>query len=426
MATGTGKTFTALGAICKLSNVLEDNLFVVIVCPYTHLVMQWLEDVERFNICPIVAFSNGPNRYWKKELELTIANINLGTRKFGCLLTTNQTFSSPYVQSLISKCRTEILLVADEVHNLGAKVLQQSLNTKIQYRLGLSATLERHRDEAGTNELYKYFGEKCIEYDLEQAIDAGYLTRYYYYPIVTSLDQDELNLYRELSKKLAKCYKVDSKGNKVLNRAGELIALQRARVVSGAKQKVYRLLELLSEYKDESHLLIYCGDSRILEGEVTTDKQIDIVCNKLIEELGIRCARFTYSETSQERELIKQEYDDGGYLQALVAIKCLDEGMNIPKIKKAFILASSTNPKEYIQRRGRVLRKAKGKKYAYIYDFVTLPNDLEEATHFSSEEKEQDIPLIKKELLRVQEFARLSENYYESHKIIKQVNEIMI
>lgn len=423
MATGTGKTYTALGALTKLSKVVNNNLFVIIICPYTHLVTQWLEDVEAFNVNPIVAFTGGPNKYWKRELELTIANMNLNQQRFGCLLTTNKTFSSKFVQDQISKSKSEILLIADEVHNLGATVLQKALNEKIKYRLGLSATLERHRDIEGTKVLNEYFGEKCIEYGLERAIEEGYLTRYYYYPIVTYLDEDELLIYRDLTKKIAKCYITDSKGNKKLNELGELLALKRARIVSAAKEKLVKLKELMQGCKDESHLLIYCGDSRLLENEEFTTKQIDRVCNMLIQELGITCARFTYTENSAERAMIKSEFEKGDYFKALVAIKCLDEGVNIPCIKKAFILSSSTNPKEYIQRRGRVLRKAKGKEYAYIYDFITLPRRLEVVEGLREEEKQEDITLIEKELVRIREFANLSENFYESYSIMKKIEE---
>lgn len=424
MATGTGKTFTALGAISNLSKVLDHNLLVVIVCPYTHLVMQWLEDVERFNMKPIVAFTRGPDKYWKNKLELAITSMNLGQQKFECLVTTNKTFSSAFVQEQMSRKRGDILLVADEVHNLGATVLQQSLNSKITYRLGLSATLQRHHDESGTNALNKYFGEKCIEYTLEQAIEAGYLTRYYYYPIVVCLEEDEQRIYKYLSKKLAKCYVVGKNGQKKLNKMGELIALKRARVVAAAKQKITRLRELIGEFREESHMLIYCGDSRIIEEEEATDKQIDLVCRMLIEELGVRSARFTYTETPNDRQLIKNEFEKGDYIKALVAIKCLDEGVNIPKIRKAFILASSTNTKEYIQRRGRVLRKFPGKEYAYIYDFVTLPRELDAARWMNEEEKQVDISLITKELQRLHEFARLSENYYESLDVIQEIEDI--
>lgn len=424
MATGTGKTYTALGAISSLSKVLDYKIFVVIVCPYTHLVTQWIEDIEQFNMRPIVAFSGGPDKYWKRKLELEITSMNLGKEKFACFVTTNKTFSSDFVQQQINRIKGDVLLVADEVHNLGATVLQQSLNRNIVYRLGLSATLHRHRDELGTEVLNKYFGEKCIEYTLDQAIEAGYLTRYYYYPIVVNLEEDELRIYKDLSKKLAKCCSVGKNGKIKLTKMGELIALRRARVVAAAKQKITKLREIMEDKRDESHMLVYCGDSRIIEDEESVEKQIDRVCKMLNEELGIRSARFTYTETANDRQLIKKEFESGEYIKAIVAIKCLDEGVNIPKIRKAFILASSTNPKEYIQRRGRVLRKFPGKEYAYIYDFITLPRCLEEARWMSEEEKKADTSLIKKEIQRIQEFARLSENYYDSLDVINEIEDI--
>ena len=124
-----------------------------------------------------------------------------------------------------------------------------------------------------------------------------------------------------------------------------------------------------------------------------------------------------------ERTILKKEFEKGDTLQALIAIKCLDEGVNIPKIKTAFILASTTNPKEYIQRRGRVLRLAKGKEYAEIYDFVTLPRPLDEVSSLTEEQMKRDITLVKNELNRVEEFARIAMNSMEASSIIWEIKE---
>lgn len=106
-----------------------------------------------------------------------------------------------------------------------------------------------------------------------------------------------------------------------------------------------------------------------------------------------------------------------------MAIKCLDEGVNIPGIKTAFILASTTNPKEYIQRRGRVLRKAPNKPYAVLYDFVTLPRPLDSVSALTKEQAQRDISLVKNELSRVKEFGRLSQNPMDANNLIWEIQE---
>lgn len=172
MATGTGKTFTGLGAISKLSEDLNDELAVLIICPYQHLVEQWVEDIVRFNIKPIIGYSSSSQKDWRNRLSKAVLDQKIRRdKRFFCFICTNDTFKSSYVQEQIDKIKSPILLVADEAHNFGSKSYLKLLDERFTYCLALSATLERHRDEEGTNFLYKFFGKKCIEYSLERAID---------------------------------------------------------------------------------------------------------------------------------------------------------------------------------------------------------------------------------------------------------------
>ena len=161
-------------------------------------------------------------------------------------------------------------------------------------------------------------------------------------------------------------------------------------------------------------------DNYGLEEEI---RQIDHITKLLGKEKRMRVAQFTSKEGKELRAERIQHFEEGD-IQALIAIKCLDEGVNIPKIKTAFILASTTNPKEYIQRRGRVLRLAKGKKYARIYDFITLPRDLDTAQNMDPEELKKDKALVKNEIHRMQEFKRLSLNPYDSDELITRLIDI--
>ena len=181
-------------------------------------------------------------------------------------------------------------------------------------------------------------------------------------------------------------------------------------------------------YIEDKHILVYCGATTVFDGnqenmQIDNDeiRQIDLVTDLLGNKLHMKVSQFTSKENVEERNILKREFADGSNLQALIAIKCLDEGVNIPKIKTAFILASTNNPKEYIQRRGRVLRLAEGKDYAEIYDFITLPRKLDEVTGITEEQMKRELTLVKNELCRAEEFARIALNSVTASAIIDDI-----
>jgi len=418
MATGTGKTYTGLGALVDLYNHCNSDLAVVICCPFIHLVEQWVEDLVKFNIEPIVGYGSSSQKNWKEKLSKAIKyhNYKIEGKQFFCFITTNATFYSEFVQEELKKLNHNSLLLVDEAHYFGAEFIRQNLPENFEYRLALSATINRHGDEDGTKALFEYFGEKCIEYTLEMAIEAGMLTKYHYYPVITNLTAEELSLYKELTKKIAKY--VMGSDKKHIPEAAKPYLLKRARLISGAKNKLIALRDAIAPYKDKKHLLVYCGattiDSQGSESE--SIKQIEVVCKMLGNDLNMKTAKFTAEEDMTQRQNIKNLFAKGDMLQVLVAIKCLDEGFNIPEIRTAFILASTTNPKEYIQRRGRVLRLAEGKEYAEIYDFITLPRPLEDTYNLTAEEQKYESGLVKREFARMQEFNRMAINCVENNK----------
>lgn len=428
MATGTGKTYTALAAIATLYKATSNNLAVFIVCPYQHLVEQWKDDIVAFGMKPIVCYSASSQRNWKERLKTAATSFNIGVQNHFCVVTTNATFSSDYVQGIVKKMRGNVLLVVDEAHNFGAENLSTTLMDNMKYRLALSATIDRHGDPEGTSKLYAYFGEKCIEYTLKDAIDNKMLTPYYYYPVVVSLSETELEEYLDLTAKIRKNVHPDKRGKVVLSEYAKMLLIKRARLVSGAVEKIDVLRGLMQDYKDDNHMLVYCGattmhDVDYKEGKAHADdiRQIDLVADLLGNELGMRVSKFTSEEDAAERERIKADFDEGEHLQAVVAIRCLDEGVNIPSIKTAFILASSTNPKEYVQRRGRVLRLFKGKTHAVIYDFITLPFALELTNQVEPEVLESGKSLALREIVRMKDFAAIAENPFDSDDLISQI-----
>ena len=431
MATGTGKTFTGLGAISKISEDMNDKLAVIIVCPYQHLVEQWVEDIVRFNMKPIIGYSSSPQKDWKQRLSKAVRDQKLRADKsFFCFVCTNATFTNDFVQEQISKIHSPVLLVVDEAHNFGAASYARLQDERFTYRLALSATLERHRDEEGTALLYSFFGKKCIEYSLERAIDEDKLTPYKYYPIVVHLNEDELLAYEQLSYEMSKCIIKGKNGKYKLNKHGEILALRRARIVAGASEKLDALREEIKPYIHDNNILVYCGATNVLDDKSDCSssdagdvRQIEAVTRILGNEFGMDVAQFTSKENMETRASIKEQFQRGDRLQAIVAIKCLDEGVNIPGIRTAFILASTTNPKEYIQRRGRVLRKAPNKPYAVIYDFVTLPRPLDSVSSLTTEQAQRDLALVRNELARIKEFGRLSQNSMEANNLIWDIQD---
>lgn len=420
MATGTGKTYTGLASIINLYKKLG-RLAVVIMCPYLHLVEQWIEDIKIFNIPYIVGNSSYKN--YKENLKDAIFRYNLEMDNMVCFICTNDTFMNNQVQNILEKIKGDILLVADEAHNLGAKKIQNKLNDRYKYRLALSATIDRYGDPEGTSFLYSYFGDKCIEYTLSRAIQEHKLTPYKYYPIIVSLTDDELMSYREFTYEIGKCIIIDKHGKKRLSEKGKKLAIARARLVAGAANKIEMLETLMQEYRAKNHILVYCGATRLFEDEDDEigKRQIELVTELLGEKMKMRVARFTSDENVETRACLKSDFENGEDLQALIAIRCLDEGVNIPGIRTAFILASSSNPKEYIQRRGRVLRKCNGKEYAEIYDFVTIPRSLSEIADLPDDEKQKDMSLLCRELRRVREFGNDAMNFLDTERLIHQI-----
>lgn len=228
-----------------------------------------------------------------------------------------------------------------------------------------------------------------------------------------------------------KCLIKDKNGNYKLSKRGEILALQRSKIVAGAQEKLEALKEQIQPYIKDNNILVYCGSAKVIDENINNIdnvdeseiRQIEAVTKMLGNDLGMDVAKFTSQEDMDTRTMIKEQFQRGDRLQAIVAIKCLDEGVNIPGIRTAFILASTTNPKEYIQRRGRVLRKADNKDFAEIYDFVTLPRPLDTVSSLTKEQAQRDKTLVKNELARIIEFGRLAINSMVSNKLIWDIQE---
>jgi len=395
MATGTGKTITALSAIAKLKEEKKD-LFFLIVCPYQHLVDQWYEVALRFGFEPIRAYKSSAT--WVNQFNTALVRYNWDVCDVVCTITTQTTFINDTMQKLLSKLKRGAILVADEVHHLGAERSRKRLTDVFNYRLGLSATPNRWFDDIGTAALKTYFGETIYEFPLDKAIEKGYLCPYYYYPHLVELTDEEFEEYKHLTERISKLYhKIDMDES---NEAFERLLIRRATLLNRAENKLAKLSELLEDKTGSlHHALFYCAPKRI-------EPVIDLLTG-----LGMRIAKFTAEESAIERRELLEMFASG-HLRALVAMKCLDEGVDVPSTQTAYILASSSNPKEFIQRRGRILRRAHGKDHAEIHDFMVVPSA--EHRQYSDGTFEIDRKIVERELRRFNEFAGMALNKFQA------------
>ncbi|MHC2432722.1 DEAD/DEAH box helicase family protein [Bradyrhizobium sp. USDA 4451] len=370
MATGSGKTVTALAIASRLHDALKSPLTIIIIAPFIHLVDQWMEVAASFGLSPIRCAEG--RMIWQDELSTAIYAVNNGRRHVLSVAVTAATLQSQGFRDMIARLRSPILVIGDEVHNYGASKVAAALPSNAAYRLGLSATPEKWMDPEGTARIYGYFGKTVHTYSMADALRDKVLVPYRYHPLLVPLDNDEAEKYEEISAKLAK-FGIQE-GSADLSEGAKALLMRRARILASARSKIPVLAGLLQKRVEDTHMLIYCGDGRPeSDGDEMPARQIDEVLG-LLDGLGIVAASYTAATPPESRRRILRDFDDGR-IQALVAIRCLDEGVDVPSTRTAFILSSSTNPRQFIQRRGRVLRRSArtGKRQAAIYDFFVVP-----------------------------------------------------
>ena len=393
MATGTGKTWTAIYS-AKVLTVEHEKSLIVIAAPYKHLVRQWEEDVKKaFPEASIVLISS-ENPQWESISTQFIIAQRYSTEKQIILITTIKSFNSDRFNALIMKSDESKLLIVDEAHRFTQRT--ESLHNTYKYMLGLSATPINGKNNEPGVELVNFFGGQVFNLPIEIALEKGFLVPYYYHPIFVSASGEEEERFNQLSSKMAGCYK-----DGILVDKDALIKFSRARlrIISMAEAKISGISKLLNYVKCKDHFVVYCGDGRLFDEQSEEIRHIQFVKQHL-DNLGIRTSQFTASENMDRRmELI--DMFNRGQIDSLVAIRCLDEGINIPSIKSALILSSNDDYREFVQRRGRILRKFTGKKSADIYDVIVLPS--------TNTPKMAQI-----ELRRYNEYARLSLNSKET------------
>lgn len=392
MATGTGKTITSL---LTMHSYREKNgrVFCIIIAPFKHLVDQWKQECSRFNIdFPLLCYESTAK--WKDELAYAVRNFNLGISDFEVVITTYDTAINPLFYEQIAKVQSNSFLIADECHYMGSAGFRYLPYNGIEARLGLSATPDRWWDEVGTHFLKDYFHGVVYEYTLDQAIADNKLSPYKYYPQVINLTDAEMKQYMKLTRQIIQYFNSNHKDEEYLS----VLNRRRAKILSKAEQKIPRLIDLLEAkgIDNISHSIVYCADGQV--NEITT----------LLDRLGLKVHKFDSTVPHKQRKEVLKLFA-AGEIQVLVAIKCLDEGVDVPSTKIAYFLASTSNPREFVQRRGRILRTYSGKVFAEIYDFIVLPQDADDSSFTS---------VARKELPRFAEFANSSITPSEAKNVI--------
>ena len=431
MATGSGKTFTAFGCINKFMKKYSKTV-TIIACPQTHLVEQWSSALKNYNsIMPkdiqihlddsVICYSK---TNWKSKLGDLIYDFNKKTlsgkniiSNFIIFVTHKTLNSSDFKKHVDELDDAKILVIIDEMHNIGSKLSLDALLDRYDYRLGLSATPMRHYDQEGSDALMKYFEKTVYEYTIGQAIKAGYLCNYYYHPIYADLTSDEMAVYNKLTGQIAA--KMNNRKTITDENDKNDPANRRAALIGNAENKLVVLEEILKKFNWRlKQTLIYCTSHPSPNLPKGSKTQLENV-NELLSNRSITVKSVTFRDLTKDRIKILNNLAIG-HVNVVTAVQCLDEGADVPSVETAIIMASSGNPKQYIQRRGRVLRKndAGDKKHAIIYDILVKPSMVEDESVQLRERK-----LLAKELLRHQEFAKNAINKDDAYAAINYVRK---
>lgn len=438
MATGTGKTITALN--CLLEIYKKTGYYkAIILVPTITLLEQWVGECRKFNFNNIFKVYS-KNSSWRNDVDTIALQEKLGGKDEKVsyvIISTYASFAKDNVFSQLNELsKSRLLLIADEAHNMGSGQIRNKLNAiKYGRRIGLSATPERQFDDEGNRALLSFFGAEenyTYEYSMAEAIDKDVLCRYLYYPHIVRLTDLEMEAYAELSVKIAKFATSEGdlkKGDSILT----ALLLKRKRIIHKAFNKKCCFEKIVKDLYEENgtlkYTLVYVPEGNEPDdiADIFSNREYlaeDIESQHLIDQYSAivrdvypRATVKQFTSTSGDRESILEEFA-AGRLEVLTSMKCLDEGVDVPQSKVAIFCASTGNPRQFIQRRGRILRQSKAthKHLAIIHDLVVVP-EINQLTESYNLEKN----MIKTELNRVRNFALLAEN---SNDTLKELDDI--
>ena len=399
MATGTGKTFTSIKTIERLRGQSEEKLFVVICVPQIDLQSQWERALNDEGFDKVYLFGGNGNDYDRTISEASIA-FHTEDKDVVCVSVYDTFFAKVY-----QKIRniSNFFIIVDEAHNLTQGNINILKQLKPRYRLGLSATIERYHEEESLD-IRRFFSEEPpFHFGIEEAIENGFLSKYEYHPIFVHLTEDEQERFALKTRLLAQENDKEEPDSSYIER----LSRERSLILKQASEKIEKLSELADKGYNFVNSVVYCGQGKDSDGDSIIDNVTRVLYNH-----GLVVSQFT--SKTQDRKKVLYEFEHG-YYDTLAAIKCFDEGVDVPKLDKLYIMASDSSLRQTVQRRGRVLRKCKesGKTIAYIYDMVVLPA-ISVGTYGCDS-------LLSIEFPRAQEYNRLALNKDDNDKIFQEL-----
>ena len=399
MATGTGKTFTSIKTIERLRGQSEEKLFIVICVPQIDLQSQWERALNDEGFDKVYLFGGNGNDYDRTISEASIA-FHTEDKDVVCVSVYDTFFAKVY-----QKIRniSNFFIIVDEAHNLTQGNINILKQLKPRYRLGLSATIERYHEEESLD-IRRFFSEEPpFHFGIEEAIENGFLSKYEYHPIFVHLTEDEQERFALKTRLLAQENDKEEPDSSYIER----LSRERSLILKQASEKIEKLSELADKGYNFVNSVVYCGQGKDSDGDSIIDNVTRVLYNH-----GLVVSQFT--SKTQDRKKVLYEFEHG-YYDTLAAIKCFDEGVDVPKLDKLYIMASDSSLRQTVQRRGRVLRKCKesGKTIAYIYDMVVLPA-ISVGTYGCDS-------LLSIEFPRAQEYNRLALNKDDNDKIFQEL-----
>lgn len=411
MATGTGKTRTAFGCMECACRDIKSGLIIVVATPQITLTRQWIKDMEKLQLdIDEYIEVDGTIHDWRINMRKCLLRVYISQYNHFVIFTTHDTASSKdFIDTLQAYGPgLTIFFIGDEVHGIGADKTRNALQPKYEYRLGLSATPKRWFDDEGSHLLEEYFGNKSFNFGLREALETinprtnlPFLANYYYYPCFISLTDDELERYRELSQKISRLsHNKDSDLNELRTR----FLMRRAEILKNAENKYQKLHDILGKLGPTIQDTIIFVSPQQIDKVMIILREHNILAHRITEKESQHKSN-KYSGLS-EREYIIKQFETGLY-QVIVAIKCMDEGIDIPSARCGIIMASSTNPREYVQRIGRIIRQDGHKSFATLYDMVIEPeHDIIQDDDLKKIEKK----VYEKEMARISDLSEEAIN----------------
>jgi superfamily II DNA or RNA helicase len=426
MATGTGKTITSLN--CLLNEYKKTGIYrAIITVPTTALVEQWKKECTKFNFRNIITVSS------KENWDTNLAFFNTASKLIDTsyiVIVTYASLSGTKFQGYFSQLPKDTILIADETHNLGSQGLLRLLpNIHLEKRIGLSATPHRKFDEVGNKAIQEFFNDEppyIVSYSMEEALKIGWLCHYTYYPHIVKLTDQEMEKYKELSLQLLRMGLFDKETGTFRSTPEiERKLLERKRIIHKAANKLDAFKGILrtefDKRKNLKYTLVYVPEgveSDFNERDYSNETEDE---NRLIDEYTRAVSQIDdsvmvkqFTANSSNREEILKSFEQSK-IHVLTSMKCLDEGVDVPRSELAIFCASTGNPRQFIQRRGRVLRLHDDKTHATIHDLVVVPEVADESTF------EMEKGLVKKELERVVDFANLAMNKTDTYETFKNI-----